>query len=159
MTHSSESGIFDTTNRLFLHPDKIPAGGIHRHFQLVIIAGHAVNHVPDKLVGRRTPIEHVENRSIGVLASKFVAAMLLGHFECLVRVHLEKSDVEDLGVGVGRTIGVFRAGINAAVGANFSRPGVGLSLRVAGARRRRPAISPTFPLCPWQSSVIIDSSR
>ena len=37
---------------LLLHPDKIPAGGIDRHSQLVIVAVVAVNHVPDEFIGR-----------------------------------------------------------------------------------------------------------
>ena len=47
----------DCHNALLLHPNKVPAGGIDRHSQLVVVPIVAVDHVPDKFIGRLTPIE------------------------------------------------------------------------------------------------------
>src|ERR1700687_6100270 len=115
-------------SNLLLHPRKQPGRCVHGHSQLGGVAVRSVDYVPQERIFLPVPLQHIKNRSVGLFLQQFVSAVLLGDGQGLVRVYFEKLDVENLGAGIGRAVGVVDAVRNIAVG-----PGIGLGL----AQRRR----------------------
>src|ERR1035437_4831290 len=91
---------------LLLQPHELPGGCVHGDPQLGGFATGSVDHLPQNSVAWPVPVQHVKNRCVGLLLQQFVAAVLLGDREGLVRIYLEGLDVENLGGGIRRTVGV-----------------------------------------------------
>src|SRR5712691_10894928 len=124
---------------LFFHANIFAARCVDRDPELGLVATRAVDHVPHQFIGRATPIEYIQERGVWILLENLFAAMFLGHFQRLVRVNLEKRNVENLSRGVAWIVGVFRTGGNAArgsIGRIAARPHVRLHavLRCGGER-------------------------
>src|ERR1035437_7802325 len=113
---------------LFFCPRVLPGGCVHGDPQLSGFATGSVDHVPQNSVAWPVPVQHVKNRCVGLLLQQFVAAVLLGDGEGLVGIDLEGLDVENLGGGIRRTVGVVDTVRDIAVA-----PGIGLN----GVQRRR----------------------
>ena len=66
--------------------------------------------MPDQFVGDAVPIEHVDDRIVGILLQNLISSMLLRDFQRFVRIKFEEGAVEYAGRGIGGIVGILVAG-------------------------------------------------